>query len=455
MIKFAKGLDGNYNVVYYSSETEAQELLEILTRSYEPKGPVLSLVDNRVPPSVIPILDGYFNIEIEDPEKPSYIERPEPDICLNGIELRDYQIEIIERAIRYLRGAIELPTGSGKTAIMAGLIQALDYPQTLIITPTTSLKLQTRSQLSFYLDRYVNAKPHSWTTKEDRINIVTYAYILRYPYLIRNAELILIDEAHHVDGRRIFEIINREGNGKMMFGFSATLTNRPKTLKAVLFTFGRLLWTSKVKDMPDYFPRVKFTFIKLDYHDKYLDSLPPGNYTKSLEIVFNKLRNDVIIQEIQRLYKRRKNTLVMFSLIYHARAIQQRLKQMGIEAPLIWSGTPKTALEHVFENWSDYRIVLASTVADEGLDLKNAEVIFMANGEASEIKAIQRAGRGLRGKKKKLEIIDFLDVFTSWAKKRTNSRLKAYIETFGRFKADVRVYRVVYTRKKRSKEKKT
>jgi superfamily II DNA or RNA helicase len=59
----------------------------------------------------------------------------------------------------------------------------------------------------------------------------------------------------------------------------------------------------------------------------------------------------------------------------------------------------------------EQKIVIATTLADEGLDIPALEVLILAGAGKSETRALQRIGRALRKTKEKKEatIIDFYD----------------------------------------------
>lgn len=71
---------------------------------------------------------------------------------LKDIELYDYQLVAINRAIAAERGILELPTGSGKTEIAAAIIKALGL-KTLFMVHTKDLLHQTIERFKLRLER--------------------------------------------------------------------------------------------------------------------------------------------------------------------------------------------------------------------------------------------------------------------------------------------------------------
>jgi len=57
------------------------------------------------------------------------------------------------------------------------------------------------------------------------------------------------------------------------------------------------------------------------------------------------------------------------------------------------------------------KVVIATTLADEGLDIPGLDVLILAGGGKSETRALQRIGRALRKTEEKTGaiVVDFLD----------------------------------------------
>jgi superfamily II DNA or RNA helicase len=74
--------------------------------------------------------------------------------------------------------------------------------------------------------------------------------------------------------------------------------------------------------------------------------------------------------------------------------------------------------------------MIATSLADEGLDLPNVETLVMVSGGRSAQKTIQRASRALRRTETKTDarIYDFLDNFHPMAIAHAKKRIKCYKE---------------------------
>lgn len=97
---------------------------------------------------------------------------------------------------------------------------------------------------------------------------------------------------------------------------------------------------------------------------------------------------------------------------------------------LVHSKMPKKARREAMEEFrtGNIKTMIATSLADEGLDLPNVKTLVMVSGGRSVQKTIQRASRALRRAPGKNEayIHDFRDVFHPLAQAHAKKRLKCY-----------------------------
>ena len=101
-------------------------------------------------------------------------------------------------------------------------------------------------------------------------------------------------------------------------------------------------------------------------------------------------------------------------------------------AVLVHSKMPKKARREAMEEFKagNISVMIATSLADEGLDLPNVHTLVMVSGGRSAQKTIQRASRALRrceGKDTAL-ICDFKDTFHPLAEAHAKKRIKCYKE---------------------------
>lgn len=97
---------------------------------------------------------------------------------------------------------------------------------------------------------------------------------------------------------------------------------------------------------------------------------------------------------------------------------------------LVHSKMPKKARREAMEEFKagNIKTMIATSLADEGLDLPNVETLVMVSGGRSAQKTIQRASRALRRAPGKTEayIHDFKDMFHPLAQAHAKKRIKCY-----------------------------
>ena len=139
--------------------------------------------------------------------------------------------------------------------------------------------------------------------------------------------------------------------------------------------------------------------------------------------------------------KRRNAAAIMFAncgghsptlvLVPRVTLGEEYAKAIG-DAVLVYSKMAKKARREAMEEFKagNIKTMIATSLADEGLDLPNVETLVMVSGGRSAQKTIQRASRALRRSpgKDQAFIHDFKDNFHPLAQAHANKRIKCYKE---------------------------
>jgi len=150
-------------------------------------------------------------------------------------------------------------------------------------------------------------------------------------------------------------------------------------------------------------------------------------------IVENEYRNSLIAGLAKQSYDSGKTTLIIVSQIAHSDNISNNLQDLGVPYEVI-NGTQededrKSELNRVKTGHT--RVLIATSVLDEGVDISNIDVLIMAAGGKSMRQAIQRVGRVLRkkeNKENKATIFDFYDDTNRILRNHSQERLDIYEE---------------------------
>ena len=146
-------------------------------------------------------------------------------------------------------------------------------------------------------------------------------------------------------------------------------------------------------------------------------------YCVKIGIVGNRARNLAAVEAVRR--HAADHVLVLVNEIEHGERLAQE-----IGAKLCFSKMGRKARREVLAEFTEGRLpcIVATSLADEGLDLPIADVLVLVSGGRSEGKTVQRTGRVLRqfpGKPCGI-IYDFLDRQHACMHNHAKSRMRVY-----------------------------
>jgi superfamily II DNA or RNA helicase len=149
-------------------------------------------------------------------------------------------------------------------------------------------------------------------------------------------------------------------------------------------------------------------------------------------VVENPQLNDKVIEKVIEFTKQGLQCLVIVDIVKHGTLLDK----------MLWKAD--STITHQFINGSEdtttrkkaldafeagkLRCLLATSILDEGLDLKSIDCLILAAGGKAKIRLLQRVGRGLRSGegKEKLQIVDFANFTHKWLLKHSLQRLATY-----------------------------
>jgi superfamily II DNA or RNA helicase len=354
------------------------------------------------------------NVKIKFIDKRGSIPCGKP-LSLKDITLRDYQEEVVKKALKATRGVIQAPTGSGKTEMFAGIIGQLNV-QTVVFTHTTNLLYQTQERLERRL-RVPIGLIGDGKMKIERINVATMQTIKnkKYKEFLGNVGCLIFDECHHLPCKTLWALQKHCKNAFYRFGFSATPWRDDNSDLLIQASTGRPIIAIKASDLikkgwlakPHIFmlhiPRL-FSTDGLDYQSIYKTG-----------VVENIYRNELIVQLCNFLAKNKKTILVVVTMIEHGHSLLKALQKKFPEVRATFirgeidTQERKQTLEALDKKELD--VVFATTVFGEGIDVPSLDCLINVKAMESSVDAFQLLGRVLRKteNKNKAIIIDFYD----------------------------------------------
>ena len=351
------------------------------------------------------------------------------------MNLRDYQKNAVEWAKTNSFGLIIAPAGSGKTWIGASIVKHYHelYPEWLFgwTAPTRETCQQARTSLRVagIPDEIVEVRcPHESVD-------------------FSNKNLLIVDEAKHSPARVLRGII--ESCRGLRYGFDATpWCDDPERNAVTRKLFHDQVYEIKRSDIGDsladaYLHLSNATDLNLKQKiddnidrlfvtrrrymrisDDELKRMCAWESLVDIGICQNDARNQYAIDyAIEHLDMQ---TLILIPRITLGEEYEAAIPRSLLVHSKIGKKQRKAAMEEF--KAGNLRTMIATSLADEGLDLPNVELLIMVSGGRSSQKTIQRASRALRKTDSKncATIVDFSDKFHPIGAYHAKKRMECY-----------------------------
>ena len=380
------------------------------------------------------------------------------------IRLRPYQDEALRRwKANGYRGVIALPTGTGKTIIGIGAIFELKLP-TLIVVYTREQLMEWSTKLKKFVKGSARYTGEFYSEKKDirLITITTYQSAYRNIDLLYDKfSLLIVDEAHHLPADK-FKAIAEGILAPFRLGLSATPHREDGKHEELFNLIGGIVYSKSLTELmqagfvapfeviPILVPLERDKMAKYRELRKRFFALSKGreiqeliraaalgdNSARQALKIMNDIRNILIesnnkINKIKEIVDKELNN--NSKIIIFTQYIKQA-KMLGkiLGVPVITSKTNKNARTLIFNLFKHnrYRVLILTTLGDEGIDIPDANVGIIVSGTSSTRQFIQRLGRLLRpaeGKTSRLYYIALKDTQEERKMKKILLKVQEYL----------------------------
>lgn len=358
-----------------------------------------------------------------------------------GWELRDYQEDSVGVALEEKRCMVKVATGGGKTVIAGHIIHRAEVYRAVFLVHTKDLLWQAYDTFcQMFGDENVGMIGDGRCNPQ-MVTVATLQTMAKFmgveykndtysedswkddtdvdgnkdvQFMIDNAALVMMDECHRVAAPTATEVVNGFPVAEYRIGFSASPWRDDGADLALEAVFGRVAVNINASWLIERGWLVP-PFIRMV-------EVPPKKFPKGTKyatiydeyIVNNVERNVAVLEATKKLVRQDRATMVLTSRINHGTMLAQKLtEQLGYEVPFLSgkddSDKRKQVINAVRRGY--LKCFVATTIADEGLDVKPLSGLVLAGGGKSSTRALQRIGRVLRpfDNKKDAVIIDFED----------------------------------------------
>ena len=142
---------------------------------------------------------------------------------------------------------------------------------------------------------------------------------------------------------------------------------------------------------------------------------------RKCNITENEERNDCVIKLANDYNDRNISTIVLIQVIEHGKFLSKKIKN----SVFVHGSTEKSKRQKILNDFSNgkFNVLIASVIADEGLDIPTLSVLINAGGGKSPTRAKQRVGRVIRKGSDYAIVYDFNDV-GRWSSSHSRKRKK-------------------------------
>ena len=382
----------------------------------------------------------------------------------NRIAPRDYQLDLIHRAITDKRLLGISPTASGKSLAIYILIRWLqrelpDGQKIVLIVPRTQLVEQmygdfadySQTDDSWFVEDHCH-RIYSGKEKETdkEVIITTWQSMAKLPRSFKSSIYATIgDEAHTFAAKVLSGIMDSLVNCSWRIGVTGSLKGSKCNDMFLAGIFGEIVKFISTRELMDrgLVAQLGIEALLLEYPDELRKSIGKAKYPDEIKFINAYEERNKFISNLALGLK--GNSLIAFRMIDHGKGIYERLKAQAPDREIYYvSGETKTEVREELRaamEKGENAIIVASVVFLTGVNIKNINNIILAAPSKSLITVVQTIGRGLRKAQNGLDtkLYDIIDDL-SWKSRKNfalnhgSERLKIYHKE----KFDYRTHRI-------------
>lgn len=316
----------------------------------------------------------------------------------SNINLRDYQIEPVNKLCKVNHGGIIAICGSGKTNMAIETFARIGQP-TLWICHTTELLNQTKERMLKCLDIKSNEIGEIKGGKVKIGSKITLALIqtlnkINIADIQQNFGCIVLDEAHHLPANTFYDTIIRF-DAKYKYYVTATPDREDGLTEILNRTLGEPVHKIQQEDMAKYTIIPKLEIIKTQFETRSTE------YVEVMkDICKNNDRNKLIKDIVFQAYKDGRHILLLSDRVTHLEQIKTLIAEhIDDKHVKILNGTlKKKEREEIIEkcNNKEIKVLLATKLAREGLDITHLDCLVLATPKKAKGAVTQEVGRIMR-----------------------------------------------------------
>ena len=357
--------------------------------------------------------------------------------ALPVVPLRDYQARAVERLVRVTQGTVVCPCGGGKTRVGIGAMALLHTPA-LVLVHTLDLAQQWQDEVH----RLLGLEAGLVGGGLDAPAPVTVALVqalcrwepARLDAFLSGFGLLIQDEAHHVAASTFRDIVDR-CPARYRLGLTATPEREDGLTPLLELYLGRplLVITHQELVAAGVLALPEVCQVETGFSFPYFDA---GDYAPMMKaLVADEDRNDQVVRAVAKEARAGHTCLVLSGRVSHCRALVQLLRASGVQAAALTGKVPKERRAALLDQArrGELPVLVATSLADEGLDLPRLSRVFLAFPARARGRTLQRLGRLMRPHPDKGQpvLFDFVDRKVPVLRRQHIHRRRLYAEILG------------------------
>jgi superfamily II DNA or RNA helicase len=405
-------------------------------------------------PQIIPILEELnYTIELEDMREYNNtfdfdeittntfedVKWPTGHVCEGqSIELRDYQVEVINQFLSNPQSIQEVATGAGKTIMTAALSKSIEfYGRSIVIVPNKSLVTQTEEDYInlgldvgvYYGDRKEYFKQHTICTWQS-LNILLKntkrgEADCTIDEFIEGVVCVMVDEVHMAKADALKALLTGVmSHVPIRWGLTGTVPKAEYERMALEVSLGPVINKLSAKELQDQgvLSKCHVNIVQLQDDQEF------SNYQAELKhLLSDSKRLDKLAELVDKI-KETGNTLVLVDRINAGHALVERLD----DAVFVSGGMKVNDRKEEYDEVSTAtnKVIIATYgVASTGINIPRIFNLVLIEPGKSFVRVIQSIGRGIRKADDK-DFVQIWDLTSScrFAKRHLTSRKAFYKE---------------------------
>jgi superfamily II DNA or RNA helicase len=311
---------------------------------------------------------------------------------------------------------------------------------------TTKVWLSAKEQLEYiaydnkFTDNTAQMQLNKYVVEFDKIierkNSKKFKKYKEVQEFLDSVRIAIQDEAHEINGDTLFTTMSQLPNAQYRIALTGTVDEKNKMLCQKLYA----VYSQNLFKISNEFLIGKGVssnpVIRMIPMTEPRDVELVSTYQQAykLGIVENDFRNQTIAKTARwYLSNREGGILISVNHIDHGERIKTLLTEMEIDCEFTHGGLDPEDRDGYLKRFSqkEVRVLIASSILDQGVDIKSIGMLIMAGGNKSLRQNLQRIGRGLRLNGidgNTVLVFDFVDLTNRYLKSHSKERLRIYKE---------------------------